>query len=225
MIIDGKGEPTDAMGKNDFDIDPQDPQHLLKQSYSQATRPAYSFPQEVDYFTLNVTLGPPLEMSEMMGKTLDSKPRIRFDSPLISSEDLAKLRNLQTRGFNVKTFYMTYNAVKGQNQMQEELEILKRVIKDEVLTGNVHAIVLSHDDKRPDRALMPSYYAAADILRDLHPHFISIIVETHELVTPHMFDLITSVGGARLVCPQLLEKYIQHNADPKIDLFEGAQAK
>ncbi|ACF14617.1 Glutamate synthase (ferredoxin) [Chloroherpeton thalassium ATCC 35110] len=192
-------EPIGAMG-NDTPLavlseKPQLMYNYFKQQFAQVTNPPIDSIREEIITSTETTIG-----SE--GNLLDPQPEnsrmIKLKSPVLSNEDLEKLRRINRPGFKSETLPIVYDVKGGGEALENALEELFEKA-DKAIADGVNIIILS--DKwllTPEKAAIPAMLAVSG----LHHHLIrqgtrtkvGIVLESGEPREVHHFALLTGYG-------------------------------
>lgn len=181
--------------------------HFIQESFAQETRPPLSYKQEGDYFDTSVTFGvSKFDVVNFVNKGTLSKG-VKLDSPLLG---ITELNTVLSKFSDSETFElsMVFASKKGKAGLLEALEKIKSDVKAQAKLGK-RIIILNHN-AQPGEGLIPSYLVAAAIT-GLNLN-IDLAVKTNELLTPHLLDMLVNVGGAKAVCPVLLEEHLENKA-------------
>jgi glutamate synthase (NADPH/NADH) large chain len=128
------------------------------------------------------------------------KKRLEVRQPILTSEDLEKIRWIGTveDSFDTKTIDVTYDAAKGAEGMRAAI---KRLCEraEEAVSGRYNIIILSDRMVGPDRIPIPMLLATAAV----HHHLIrrglrtsvGLVVETGEAREVHHFCCLAGYGA------------------------------
>ncbi len=202
MVRNGE-EPVGSMG-NDTPISAlSDKSKLLftyfKQNFAQVTNPPIDPIREELVMSLVSIIGPRPNLFDLKG--LAKKKRLEVRQPILTNEDLEKIRSISEVGdgeFRSKTFDTTFPADNGTTGMKHALEELCREAEAAVLDG-INIIILSDRRVAPTRAPIPSLLATAAV----HHHLIrkglrtsvGLVVESGEPREVHHFCCLAGYGA------------------------------
>ncbi|MCH7505053.1 glutamate synthase large subunit, partial [PVC group bacterium] len=215
MVEEGK-EATGSMG-NDAPLavlsnKPQLLYNYFKQLFAQVTNPP------VDAIREEIIMGPEMFLGAE-GNQLDEVPehcrRLKINEPIISNEDLEKIREFNEAGLTsdtLKTIFLKKDGVKG---LEVSLENLFGQADQAIKKGHT-LLILSDRDVSQDHVPMPALLACSG----LHHHLIrngkrtkvSLIIETGEAREMHQFALLIGYG-ANAVNPYLAFETIQYEIE------------
>ena len=174
----------------------------FKQLFAQVTNPPIDSIREEVVTSTIVRLG-----SE--GNLLDPQPEncrtIKLEQPIITVEELERLRQIKEPGFAAVTLPILFDAKEGVAGLELALEILYAKAS-EAVRGGANLIILSDRGITSRFAPIPALLAAAG----LHHHLLregtrtrcSLIVESGEPREVHHFSLLIGYG-ITAICPYL----------------------
>ncbi|WP_338450948.1 glutamate synthase large subunit [Niallia oryzisoli] len=189
--------------------------NYFQQVFAQVTNPPIDAIRE-KYVTSTATLlgaeGDLLHPGE------DSCQRIRLESPILTNQDLNKLKSLNQSPFQSRTFTMVFSALNGESGLEPALSHLFQAV-DEAVKEGVSLVILSDSGLTKEVAAIPSLLAVSG----LHQHLVrqgtrtkvSIIVETGEARDVHQLCMLIGYG-ADAINPYLAYATIE-------DMFHNGQ--
>jgi len=201
MAVTGQ-EAVGSMG-TDTPISPlSDKEKLLytyfKQNFAQVTNPPIDPIREELVMSLVSFIGPRPNILDHEG--LANKKRLEVRQPILTSEDLEKIRwiGMVEDSFDTKTLEITYDASKGAAGMRGAIDRLCQRAEDAV-SGRYNIIILSDRMVGPDRIPIPALLATAAV----HHHLIrkglrtsvGLVVETGEAREVHHFACLAGYGA------------------------------
>ena len=163
--------------------------------------------------------------------------KLNIQNPVISNEDLDKIRNIKHKDFSAKSVVALYEIKKGLNGLETSLNSIVHEIEVAIDSG-VNIIIISDRGTSVDLAPIPILLACAHI----HNSFkrlrkrskFGIIIESAEPREPHHFSLLFGYG-ASAINPYMVNEIINHqveignipkiNSSKAIDNFNIAIAK
>ncbi len=191
-------EATGSMG-NDTPLavlsdKPQVLYNYFKQLFAQVTNPPIDALREEIVTATDTTIGPE-------GDLIDPKPenchQIKLKSPILSNEELGKLRHVQREGFRSTTLPILYSPAADGTGLEKALEDLYEAA-DRAIAEGYTIIILSDRGVDKDHAPIPALLATSG----LHHHLIregkrtrvGLILETGEPREVHHFALLVGYG-------------------------------
>ncbi len=169
--------------------------HYFKQLFAQVTNPAIDSILERPVMSLFSTLG---EERNLLAETPEHARLLRLDRPVITDEELARIRNISLPGFEARTLSTTFKAAEAAAGLRAALDRLCRQASEAVAAG-ANLLVLSDRDISPELAPLPALLATGAV----HHHLIregtrtrcGIVVETGEAREVAHFALLIGFGA------------------------------
>ncbi len=195
-------EPVAAMG---VDIPlavlsnkPQLLYNYFKQLFAQVTNPPIDAIREEIITATVTTIGPE---KNLIAPTPDSCRQIRIQTPILTNEELAKIRHIRREGFKSVTLPIVFKASEGSAGLEKALEAMCAAADDAIRDGATF-LILSDRGIDADHAGIPALLAVSC----LHHHLIregtrmkaSLIVESGEPREVHHFALLLGYGAAAI---------------------------
>jgi len=201
MAADGV-EPIGSMG-NDTPLAvlsnrPQLLYNYFKQLFAQVTNPPVDCIREEIIMSAHTLIG---SERNLLRPGPESCRMIELDRPILSNEELEKLRHIERPGFKSVTLPMLFAAESGGRGLEAALEDLFKKA-DAAIANGVNILILSDRGVNADRAPMPALLAAAG----LHHHLVragtrtrvGLILETGEPREVHHFALLIGYGATAI---------------------------
>ncbi|HHS83000.1 MAG TPA: glutamate synthase subunit alpha, partial [Devosia sp.] len=171
----------------------------FKQNFAQVTNPPIDPIREESVMSLVSFIGPRPNIFDLKG--LSSVKRLEVRQPILTNEDLDKIRSIgdiADNQFCTATLDITYFAEKGAQGMEKALDDLCKVAEARVREGH-NIIILSDRLVRADRIAIPALLATAAV----HHHLIrkglrtssGLVVETGEAREVHQFAVLAGYGA------------------------------
>ena len=221
-------EPIGSMGTDTALAVLSDRSRLLydyfKQLFAQVTNPPLDAIREELVTDMGSTLGPE---ANLLAPDARSCHHIKVDAPVITNDDLAKLRRLDDPAFRSATLPMLFDPRAGAAGLEKAMDELCRAASDAV-AGGVTLLVLSDRGVDRERAPVPALLATAGV----HHHLVregsrtrcALIVETGEARECHHMALLVGYGAA-VINPYLAFETIEElRADGEVQDIDRAQA-
>ena len=215
MSINGK-EAIGSMGTDTplavLSDRPQLLYNYFKQLFAQVTNPPLDGIREEIVTDISLSLGPEFNLFEINAK---HSKKLCIQNPVISNEDLDKIKNLDRKDFKAASISTLYEINNGLNGLENALEdIISEVNK--ALANGVNIIIVSDRGVSPSLAPIPMLLATSHIhhafKRSKKRSQFGIIVESAEPREPHHFSLLFGYG-ASAVNPYLVNEIITHQCD------------
>ena len=237
MAIQGK----EAMGSMGTDTPlavlsdkPQLLYNYFKQLFAQVTNPPLDGIREEIVTDTSLSIGKDFNIFNIEA---NHAKKLNIQNPVISNEDLDKIRNIKHKDFSAKSVVALYEIKKGLNGLETSLNSIVKEIEVAIDSG-VNIIIISDRGTSVDLAPIPILLACAHI----HNSFkrlrkrskFGIIIESAEPREPHHFSLLFGYG-ASAINPYMVNEIISHqveignipkiNSSKAIDNFNIAIAK
>jgi glutamate synthase (NADPH/NADH) large chain len=173
----------------------------FKQLFAQVTNPPLDANFEKLVTSLQSRIGPE-------GNLLDPSPdachQIVLDTPVLTNEDLAKIRyidqgDVPVPGYKPVTVYCHFEVAEGEAGMRAALDRIRSEVS-EAIAGGANIIILS--DRYPDEQHAPVpalLYTSAvhhHLVREKTRTRVGLVVETGEALETHHFCLLLGYGAA-----------------------------
>lgn len=214
MIVDGK-EAIGSMGTDTpLAVLSQRPQLLynyFKQLFAQVTNPPLDGIREEIVTDTSLSIGKEFNLFDI---SADHAKKLSIQNPVISNEDLDKIKFIEHQDFKAKTITTLYEVNSGLNGLENALDDMIKAI-DTAVDQGANIIILS------DRGVSPSLAPIPMLLATSHTHHafkrlkkrskFGIIVESAEPREPHHFALLFGYG-ASAINPYLVNEIIIHQA-------------
>ncbi|MBF0194317.1 MAG: glutamate synthase subunit alpha, partial [Magnetococcales bacterium] len=201
MAINGQ-EPTGSMG-NDAALPILSERPVLvfnyfKQLFAQVTNPPIDPIREELVMSLRMQLGP-------VGNLLEESPshvdRISLNQPILTDDDLAKIRGVDNKGLKAKTFSTLFRVADGSDGMKAALSTIFEQVS-EALSEGVNLVILSDKGSNSELAPVPILLAVSGVHHNLIRAGVrnkaSIIAETGEAREVNHFALLAGYGAGAI---------------------------
>ena len=211
MAKNGK-EPIGSMGSDTpiavLSERPQLIYNYFKQLFAQVTNPPLDGIREELITDISLTLGSDHNIFEFTEKHCR---KLKIQNPVISKEDLDKIKNYDSNpDYKVVSIPILYEVKKGHNGLEEALEdILKQAIG--AIDNGANIIILSDRMVSSEMAAIPALlacsYVNSGLSRNGKRSKVSIIIESAEPREVHHFALLFGYG-ASAINPYLVNEII-----------------
>jgi glutamate synthase (ferredoxin) len=167
----------------------------FKQLFAQVTNPPLDQIREELVTSMESTVGPERNLLEPEPA---SCRQIVLKDPVLSNEELAKLRHVAVHGFKARTLPMLWPVAEGAPALERALEELQRQASRAIADG-YNVVILSDRGVSPERAAIPSLLATAAV----HHHLVrrgertrcGLVVETGDAREVHHMCLLIGYGA------------------------------
>ena len=194
--------------------------NYFKQLFAQVTNPPIDPIREEIITSTETMVGP-------RGSLLQPAPQscalIKLKYPILTNEELEKLRNVEARAFKSATLPILFPAANGAKGLEVALDKLF-AMADQVIGDGVNVIILSDRGIDPQHAPIPALLAVAG----LHHHLIragtrgkvGLVLESGEPREVHHFALLIGYGCSAInpyLAFETLEDMIREGLLLKLD--------
>ncbi|MCP4653258.1 MAG: glutamate synthase large subunit [Candidatus Omnitrophica bacterium] len=209
MAENGK-EPIGSMGNDTpyafLSKQPQLFYNYFRQMFAQVTNPAIDPIREKLVMSLESFIGPE---ENILTETDHHSHKLRIKNPILSDEELAKIRDISINGFRTKTIYTFFEAAQGKEGFTGSLDRVcleaERAIED-----GYSFIILSDRGASKETIALPALLVCSAV----HQHLVrknirsqvAIIAESAEPREVHHFALLFGYGV------DCINPYLAHHA-------------
>ncbi len=179
-----------------FSKKPQLLYNYFKQLFAQVTNPPLDAIREKMVTSLITNAGPEKSLFE---ETPEHCQQIRLDQPILTNEELEKIREIQTGNLKAKTIYMHYKVQDGGKGLEKGLNTLFEQVEAAVNDG-YSLIILSDRNMTKEFVAIPALLASAGVHHYLIRKGIrtkcALIIESGEPREVHHFAVLFGYGIA-----------------------------
>ncbi|WP_083443636.1 glutamate synthase large subunit [Ornithinibacillus contaminans] len=224
LVTEGK-DPIGSMGYDaPLAVLSKKPQLLFsyfKQLFAQVTNPPIDAIREKLITMTTTTIGPE---GNLVNPGPESCKRIRLETPILTAQQLEKLRKQRIHGYRSVTLSILFN---GNESMEEALEALLKEA-DKAVSRGATFLILSDRGMNKKRAAIPSLLAVSGLhhylIRKGVRTKISILIESGEPREVHHFAALIGYG-AEGITPYIAFDTIQSLVENgEIDTYGPEQA-
>jgi glutamate synthase (ferredoxin) len=201
----------------------------FKQLFAQVTNPPIDSIREEIITSTETRLGPE---GDLLTPLPGAACRVEVEHPILTNEQLAKLRHLRVPGLKVASLPIHFPAARGPEGLARALDKLFGEAKGLVTRDEVNILILSDRGVGADNAPIPALLAVAGLhhylIREGLRTKVSIVVETGEARQVHHCALLIGYGVSainpylafdttdQLIASGLLPKLDPHTAHKNI---------
>ncbi|MBF0522246.1 MAG: glutamate synthase large subunit [Candidatus Omnitrophica bacterium] len=183
--------------------------NYFKQLFAQVTNPPIDSTREDIIMAENMYLGTETNLLE---ETEQQCRRLRLERPILTNEDLEKIRHLHQDGLKATTFSSVFKVSDGALGLEKALEAIFEKA-DEAIDQGYKILILSDRDANKNYVPIPALLACSGlhhylIRRGLRTK-VSIVLETGEAREMHHFAVLIGYG-ANAINPYLVYETIEH---------------
>ena len=221
-------EPIGSMGSDTpiavLSERPQLIYNYFKQLFAQVTNPPLDGIREELITDISLTLGSDSNIFDVHEKHCK---KLKIQNPVISKEDLDKIKTFTEDGIKSKSVSMLYNINRGLNGLEDALEDLVKKASQAIDQGNT-IIILSDRNiskhKAPIPALLACSYVNSGLQRLGKRSKVSMIVESAEPREVHHFALLFGYGASAINPYMVNEILVEQVEDGVITDFDAQGA-
>ncbi len=187
---------------------PQLISNYFKQLFAQVTNPPLDGIREKIVTDISLALG---KDRNIFSITERQCKKLKIQNPVISNNDLEKIRNISIGDFKAETIEMLYPKAKGLNGLEDALaNIIVQIEK--ALERKTNIIILSDRGVNKDNAPIPALLACSFVHHQMNRlrkrSFFDIIIESAEPREPHHFATLFGYG-ASAINPYMVNEIIR----------------
>ncbi|MBW1297743.1 glutamate synthase large subunit [Aquimarina litoralis] len=198
--------------------------NYFKQLFAQVTNPPLDGIREELITDISLTLGADHNIFDINEKHCN---KLKIQNPVISKEDLDKIKTYTGKGFKATSVSMLYNINRGLNGLEDALDVMLDKVS-EAIDGGSNIIILSDRNVSKHRAPIPALLACSFVNSGLQKlgkrSQVSIIIESAEPREVHHFALLFGYG-ASAINPYMVNEIIKEQIeDNNITALEAEAA-
>ncbi|WP_017380520.1 glutamate synthase large subunit [Paenisporosarcina sp. TG-14] len=198
LVLDGK-DPVGSMGYDSplavLSKKPQLLYNYFKQLFAQVTNPPLDAIREQIITMVETTIG---AEGNLVNPDADSCNHIRLKTPVLTNQQLEKLRQQQLDGFKASTFSTLFDATEGQGNMEKALQAIFEKVDQAVEEGTT-LLILSDRGVTENQAAIPALLAVSGLqhhlIRNGSRTKVSILIESAEPREVHHFATLIGYGA------------------------------
>ena len=182
--------------------------NYFKQLFAQVTNPPLDGIREEIVTDTSMSVGSDTNIFDV---TAQHAKKLRIQNPIISNEDLDKIKFIEHDDFKSKSVNALYSAKEGNNGLERALKELLKKVKKEVEDG-ANIIILTDRGISKDKAPIPILLACSFVHHGMMKHQLrskfGIIIESAEPREPHHFASLFGYG-ASAINPYMVNEIIE----------------
>ena len=172
--------------------------NYFKQLFAQVTNPPLDGIREEIVTDTSLSIGSDYNLFSV--DSVHAK-KLRIQNPIISNEDLDKIKFIKHRDFQAASVSVLYDVEKGHNGLQQAIESVVSQVKNNVVQG-ANIIILSDRGINRDKAPIPILLACSAVHHGLAKHGLrskfGIVIESAEPREPHHFATLFGYGASAI---------------------------
>ena len=172
--------------------------NYFKQLFAQVTNPPIDAIREEIITSTTIYLG---SSGNILGDLNDNNQKLKLSSPILTNEDLNKIRNIDNPNFKVKTINSSYGKKDDEYDLELALDLLCKEAKKSILNG--YNIIILSDKNVNDKIIpIPSLLALSAVHHYLIKNGlrskVDLIVESGEPREVHHFATLIGFGASAI---------------------------
>ena len=213
MCISGK-EAIGSMGTDTplavLSTKPQLLFNYFKQLFAQVTNPPLDGIREEIVTDTGLGIGSDFNIFDIVP---DHCKKLKINNPIISNEDLDKIKFIKNKNFKTASVSALYDVIKGHNGIEEALDKMVDDVNSFVDQG-YNIIIISDRGVSKDRGAIPILLACSNVhhvlMKAKKRSKFGIVIESSEPREPHHFSMLFGYG-ASAINPYLVNEIIEHH--------------
>ena len=208
--------------------------NYFKQLFAQVTNPPLDGIREEIVTDTSLSIGSDYNLFSVV--PVHAK-KLRIQNPIISNEDLDKIKFIKHKDFISASVSVLYEVDKGYNGIEKAIENIVNQVKEKVIQ-RANIIILSDRGIKKDLAPIPMLLACSAVHHGLIKHGLrskfGIVIESAEPREPHHFATLFGYGASAInpyMVNEIIETLvssqnrIQLTTEQAIENFNNAIAK
>ena len=196
--------------------------NYFKQLFAQVTNPPLDGIREEIITDISLAIGEDRNVFEIIP---EQAKKLRIQNPVISNDDLDKIRNIEHSDFKAASIPILYPIEKGVNGLEKALDDIL-VQTEKAVADGANIIILSDrgvtKEEAPIPALLACSYVHHSLNRSGKRSKFGIVLETAEPREPHHFATLFGYG-ASAINPYLVNEIIRNQV--KEGVIESVEAE
>ncbi|RRK01532.1 glutamate synthase large subunit [Opitutaceae bacterium TAV4] len=167
----------------------------FKQLFAQVTNPPIDCIREEIITSAETRLG---TEGDLLNPLPSACRRVELDWPVLTNDELAKIRRMQLPGLKVATLPIHFRVVRGEKALTRAMDDLFQQARRLITEDEVSVLILSDRGVNKDNAPIPALLAVAGLhhylIREGLRTQVSLVIETGEARQVHHFALLIGYG-------------------------------
>lgn len=189
--------------------------NYFKQLFAQVTNPPLDGIREEIITDISLAIGGDRDIFDVIP---EQAKKLVIQNPVISNEDLDKIKNIQHPDFKSVTIPILYPISKGVNGLEEALDNIL-ILCEKAVNNGANIVILSDRNIDKEQAPIPALLACSYINHSLNKlqkrSKFGIVIETGEAREPHHFATLFGYG-ASAINPYLVNEIIANQVKEKV---------
>ena len=184
--------------------------NYFKQLFAQVTNPPLDGIREEIVTDTGLGIGSDFNIFDIVP---DHCKKLKINNPIISNEDLDKIKFIKNKNFKTASVNALYDVIKGHNGIEEALDKMVKDVNSFVDQG-YNIIIISDRGVSKDRGAIPILLACSNVhhvlMKAKKRSKFGIVIESSEPREPHHFSMLFGYG-ASAINPYLVNEIIEHH--------------
>ena len=184
--------------------------NYFKQLFAQVTNPPLDGIREEIVTDTGLGIGSDFNIFDIVP---DHCKKLKINNPIISNEDLDKIKFIRNKNFKTASVSALYDVIKGHNGIEEALDKMVKDVNSFVDQG-YNIIIISDRGVSKDRGAIPILLACSNVhhvlMKAKKRSKFGIVIESSEPREPHHFSMLFGYG-ASAINPYLVNEIIEHH--------------
>ena len=184
--------------------------NYFKQLFAQVTNPPLDGIREEIVTDTGLGIGSDFNIYDIVP---DHCKKLKINNPIISNEDLDKIKFIQNKNFKTASVSALYDVIKGHNGIEEALDKMVKDVNSYVDLG-YNIIIISDRGVSKEKGAIPILLACSNIhhvlMKSKKRSKFGIVIESSEPREPHHFSMLFGYG-ASAINPYLVNEIIEHH--------------
>ena len=184
--------------------------NYFKQLFAQVTNPPLDGIREEIVTDTGLGIGSDFNIFDIVP---DHCKKLKINNPIISNEDLDKIKFIKNKNFKTASVSALYDVIKGHNGIEEALDKMVDDVNSFVDQG-YNIIIISDRGVSKDKGAIPILLACSNVhhvlMKAKKRSKFGIVIESSEPREPHHFSMLFGYG-ASAINPYLVNEIIEHH--------------
>ena len=184
--------------------------NYFKQLFAQVTNPPLDGIREEIVTDTGLGIGSDFNIFDIVP---DHCKKLKINNPIISNEDLDKIKFIKNKNFKTASVSALYDVIKGHNGIEEALDIMVKDVISFVDKG-YNIIIISDRGVSKEKGAIPILLACSNVhhvlMKAKKRSKFGIVIESSEPREPHHFSMLFGYG-ASAINPYLVNEIIEHH--------------
>ena len=184
--------------------------NYFKQLFAKVTNPPLDGIREEIVTDTGLGIGSDFNIFDIVP---DHCKKLKINNPIISNEDLDKIKFIKNKNFKTASVSALYDVIKGHNGIEEALDKMVKDVNSYVDQG-YNIIIISDRGVSKDKGAIPILLACSNVhhvlMKAKKRSKFGIVIESSEPREPHHFSMLFGYG-ASAINPYLVNEIIEHH--------------